>query len=341
MPIIATIALESRCSSLGEHRQVLSNLEINNRCSFSSRCGAACYLNVVAPLASREALPAEQVLAAARETIRNGWDVRHLGLPGKEVLESPALLFQILEEFHSTLADTRPGSVGIITAHAAALKHHSRQLAEVPLGWVAISMDTSDSGLRLPQNNKPLLENALRLKEAGGTKLLGVNTVLTADNLSEVVRIGQQLKGLGIDQWAVSPLLQPEQNRMESVLSVPRLREIVVRLAEEFGGTGFNIVVDLDFEMLCALVGDPRALASGAGRWRTEYQLPMAPNIMLVAGNAKPAHFFRLRWDGQLMSKEDFRRVGIDGSYGGYEPGRISALLENFRTLRVMPLALT
>jgi len=328
--------MEPRNSPLGDHRQVLANIELNNSCANTSVCGPTCYLNVVSPVGKRPLRP-EQVLAAAREVLRHGEFVRHLVLPGKEVFESSALLLDVIEEFHAAPVQSRPGGLSIITASPYGLKRYAHRLADMPLSAVNISMDTMDSGLRSPRNNMPLLDAALRLKELGGTEVVGVNSVLTDRNLEGVIQIGKTLQGTGVDQLTFGPLLRPINGRMEPILSVLQLRESIDRVSQEFAGTNLEIVFDLDLPLLRGLVDAPEVFAAGASRWRYEYELPGAPNILLEAGNPAPGFFYRQDWAGQLVSKEDYRWVSRPGSYGHYAPGRIAQLMEQFRELRAEP----
>ena len=100
----------------------------------------------------------------------------------------------------------------------------------------------------------------------------------------------------------------------------------------EFGGRDLEIVFDhID---LAPPGGDLEALLAGQDRWRVEYKVPGAANVALITGNARPGYFVRLDYTGQLMSKEDFRRIGRPGCYGLYAPGRFAALLEELRELR-------
>lgn len=333
MPVIATNALERRDSPLGEHRQVLVNLELNDRCAYSNLCRETCYLNAIAP-AGKEALGPKTVFAAAREAIQNGETVRHLVLPGKEVFESAELLLGIVEEFHAAPECTRPGDVSIITASAAGLRRHASRLADTPLGAVSISMDTPGSGLRSWQNNQPLLDAALGVKAVGGAEMVGVNTVLTERNLAAALEIGRQAKAAGVDQWTLGPLLRARNSRMEPVLSVEQMREMIDRVGQVFAGSGLEIVFDLDVPLMRGLVDAHEVFAAGAGRWRFEYELPGAPNILLEAGSPDRGFFYRLDTWGQLMSKEDFRWIGRPGSYGEYVPGRIGALVGELAGLR-------
>ncbi len=340
MAVIATNTLEPRNSALGEHRQVLVNLELNHSCPHTNICGQTCYINAVAPVGKAPLSP-EQVLIAAREVLESGETVRHLVLPGMEVFESAELLLRIVEEFHGASIDTRPGDISIITASSAGLKRYASRLADTPLSVVNISMDTAESGLRSPRSNGPLLDAALDLKRGGGTALVGVNTVLTDLNLAAAIEIGRQVQGAGVDQWSLGPLLRRQDGRMESVLSAAQLRRIIDRVSEEFAGSGLEIVFDLDLPLMRGLVDVPGMLAASAERWRYEYEWPGAPNILLEAGNSRPGYFVRLDWTGQLMSKEDYRWVSRPGSYGQYAPGRISGLIEQFRELRAEPALTT
>jgi hypothetical protein len=335
MAAIATNALEPRWSPLDEQRQLLINLELNNVCANTHICGSNCYLNVISEGKRMRPLPSTLVFSAASEIIANGWDVRHLVLPGKEVWESPELLLRIIEQFHAAPAHSRPGSLGIITASPVGLRQYANRLADSPLSWTAISMDTSETGLRSSGNNRLLLESALHLKEVRGTELLGVNTLVTGRNLEGVLQIGQELQRIGIDQWTLSPLLQPENGRMEPVLSNEELVEITERVIVEFGGSSLNIVFDhIDLLSLDSFTNTRKAFHGREDRWRIEYELPDAPNITLITGNMRPGYFLRLDWAGQLMSKEDFRRIAQPGCYGHYTPGKCVRLLEELRELR-------
>jgi hypothetical protein len=273
------------------------------------------------------------VYSAACEVIEHGWDVRHLVCPGKEVMESAPLLLRIAEAYHAAPSHKRPGSLGIITASASGLGRYGERLAETPLTWTAISMDAVETGLRTPGNNDLLFKSALEFKASGGTELLGVNTLLTEVNLETVLEIGRGLLRRGVDQWTLSPLLRPAVNgRMESVVPKARLDEITERIVLEFGGKDLEIVFDhID---LAPPGGDLEALLAGQDRWRVEYKVPGAANVTLITGNARPGYFVRLDYTGQLMSKEDFRRIGRSGCYGPYAPGRFAALLEELRGLR-------
>ncbi len=276
-------------------------------------------------------------MAAAREVIQNGEFVRHLVLPGKEVFETPELLMQVVEEFHAAPVQSRPGGISIITASPAGLTRYAPRLTDMPLGAVNSSMDTAESGLRSPRNNEPLLDAVLRLKEVGGTEAIGVNTVVTENNIDSVVQIGKRLQGAGIDQWTLGPLLHPVNSRMESVLSAAQLREVLDRVCQEFAGSDLSIVVDLDVPLLTGLVDAPEVFETGKARWRYEYELPDAPNILFEAGNPAAGFFFRMDWSGQLMSKEDYRRIGWPASYGQYAPGAISHLIKKLREQRPEP----
>jgi len=334
MPVIATNTVETRDSLFSEHQQLLVNIEINNSCAYTPVCGNTCYLNVVAP-AGGVALPKADVLAAAREVILHGEHVRHLVLPGKEVFETAELLLQIVEEFHGAPEHTRPGDISIITASAQGLHRCATRLAETPLGAVNISLDTAEMGLRNERNNVPLLNAAIALKEIGGTERIGVNTVLTQRNLAAAVEIGKRLRGTGIDQWTLGPLLLPVNGRMESVLSAKQIREAVQQIAEEFAGADLNIVFDLDLPLMRKLVGSEEVFVVGAQRWRYEYELPGAANILLEAGNPEPGYFFRMNWAGDLISKEDYRRIGTPATYARYSPGRIARLTQELRQSRL------
>ncbi len=165
--------------------------------------------------------------------------------------------------------------------------------------------------------------------------MLGVNTVLTTGNLQAAIQIGKQIESSGIDQWTLSPLLLPQNGRMEPVLSTEQLRGMIECVSETFAESTLEIIFDMDLPLLHGLVDDDAVFAHGDGRWRFEYALPGSSNILLEAGNPKPGHFFRMNHAAQLFTKEDYRWIGHTGSYGKYSSGKISGLLNELRKQRV------
>ena len=314
---------------LYEDRAVLVNLEINNKCSYTVTCGSNCILNATMP--NSTPMPEKETLQAAFETIANGATVRHLAIPGKEPLESPELMLRILERYHNAPQSQRPGTIGIITS-GLLMKKSTPIFREYPLNWMNLSVDTAASGLRVPGNSTRALDDALELRELGGLGKLGINTILTHDNIEDVIKTGRHLEDKGVDQWSVGGMLVSDGRSMVHTLNAAEHRELFGRVAAEFAGSKMQLLFVTDNVHIEQITGrqTPREALT---RWRTE--IDVAPGIRAIALNPSEGYFFRLRWDGQLLRKSDFGKVGLkEGSYGGYAPGRIADLSNEFSNLR-------
>jgi hypothetical protein len=332
MPGIAENAIETAVmrTRLNEEQTILANIEITAACRWRERCSDRCILEVVN---SRAGKPMEEskVMAAGAELVRSPQSrrVRHLGVVGREPLEAPGVLLGLLRLWHGTPAEVRPGTFGVITAAAGPLAEFAPSFADNPMTWLNVSIDTAAVGLRAAANAGPLLKSALKVRELGGTEAVGVNTLLTPDNLEEVVGIGRQVERAGVDQFSIGPFLVARAGRMEPLAGAPDFRRAVDRLAAEFAGTAMQVRFEVDYHEMVALVGDEDRLRNGEQRWRHEY--PVTDRLMLIATNPRQGHFLRVRWDGSLLSKRDFRTVGLEqGMFGSYRPGRVEELLEEF-----------
>lgn len=327
---VAENAMEMRANGLGESRKVLINLEINNNCSYTATCGDRCILNNVRvaakPISERE------ILLAAFEFIENGSTIRHFAIPGKEPLESPTLLFDIVERYHNTPREQRPGTIGIITS-GLKLSGNTRLFQEFSLDWMILSVDAEKTGLRIYGNSLKALDIALELRGKEKVKRLNVNTVLTRDNIDEVIKIGRSLEERGkVDQWSVGGMLNPNGGSMVHALSVADHARQLDRITAEFGNGRMQVVFVTDHSRL-EEVTRKKILEREMDKWRTE--LRRAPNVMATAANPREGYFMRLRYDGQLLAKADFGKIGLrEGRYGRYEPGKISKLMNQFAQLR-------
>lgn len=333
MPGIAENALESTRFGLRDDQRVLANIETTAVCGFTPVCGDRCILNIVNASAGAP-LVAEAVLAESHELIASNYSnrVRHLAIAGKEPLASPEVFFAILRQWHAMPESRRPGTIGLITADAPALKMLSSRFTDTPVSWVNISIDTDAVGLRTPANATPLLENALYLRRTGGTLAVGVNTLLSSTNLEHLIAIGRRLQSIGIDQWSIGPFLFPCNGRMESQVGSSDLLRALDRLTLEFGTSPMRIVFEVDHAQLFNLAGTNAQLGAFDNAWRYEYRFH--PNVTVIATNPREGYFVRARWDGALLGKQDFRTVGLkEGQYGRYAPGRIAELLGRFAAL--------
>ena len=329
MPAIAENALElaRTQSSLTEDQNILINIESTGSCHFTKRCGDRCILNMVNSKA-RAPMSPDTVLQIADEIFSSpsSHRIRHVGAVGKEVMDAPELLGEIAKLWHRTLAFRRPGTLGMISAAAEPMVKFAPRFAENPLSWLNISIDTSAVGLRTQSNAEPLLASALHLRKAGGVLAVGVNTLLTGGNLDQVIEIGRRVERAGVDQWSIGPFLVPRDGRMEPVAETADFRRAIDRVMAEFADSPMNILFEMDYTELLALVGDEARLRDGRTRWRHEYSVSQC--MKLIATNPREGFFLRVRWDGELLAKHDFRTVGLEhGRYGSYQPGRITELL--------------
>lgn len=308
-------------------RQVLVNLEINKSCQLTTVCGNSCILNLIEQsLNGAETMDALEVLEAAYEVIANGHKIGPLALLGKEVLESPDVLFAILQRYHETPEETRPGSVQIITS-GLLLHQHLERFAELPLSGCQLSLDVEETSLHLPRRNDKLLGDLLRLKECGGAQLVGVPSILTEHNLNGLLALGKHVCASGVDQWSIGQMLSPRDGVMTPAVSLATVKQAFNSVVEKLGQSDIRqILFELELSTWQELFGE----SVPAGSWRAGIQVP-GTNVWAFAQNASPGHFVRLRWDGQLISKEDLRRLGTrEGVYGRYQPGRLRGLLESW-----------
>ncbi len=328
MGVLAEMALEGFGSNERSDRQILFNLELNNRCSYSVACGNNCYLNVMAKGSPAESLTEEQIFEAANEVISQGEEVRHLAIVGKEPLESPELLLRILRRYHAASERIRPWKIGVITAAARRLSELAEDFISLPLDWLAVSVDPSNL-LRPNSNSRSLLQNALQLRKRGGVSRVGVNTCFDDSSWESALDIGKQVLSQGIDQWSIASHVMPRNGFMTSTTGRETLRRLVDSLVRDFAEFDSCIMLELDYSKLPTIFGNHPALKDHARHWRIE--IPLSENVRVITPNPLPGFFLRFRHDGQLMSKDDFRKVGLrKGSCGHYEPGKIVRNFSNF-----------
>ena len=328
MAVVAESALEVPTEH-NSSQQVLSNIEINNKCRFTSDCGSHCILNQLAP--STAALSQSTVLQIGEEIVLHGRSIRHLVIAGKEPLETPSRVFSLLRAYHAAPVDTRPGAVGLLTS-GVGLDTLIDSFTQNPLSWCIVSIDSKASGLRQTQQCSP--DDTLRVLEslrvAGGTSLTGVNTVVTADNETDILRLADSIEISGVNQWALSPLLMAHGDEMKPQLPTSLLASSLERLAKRLDGLRTLVSLDVNEEVFKELTGGREVAAD---TWRSSYSI--YENVRLTAKTYSPGFFFRVRFDGQLLSRKDFMKVRLNnGSYGHYYSGRVESLLRDLEDLR-------
>ena len=304
------------------NRQVLVNLEPTSLCDLTPVCGDSCILtqthrNAGEPLASDivESLITE-VLAAGKTG-----NIRHVMLAAKEPTKVPEHVVSLAKAWHLMPVDERPLSIGMISASWKGIEALIPLLAGNPLSSVLISLDTSVSGLRTPNNNARLVDSALKARALSAIDKIGVNTTLQQGDLENVLAIGRDVQKAEVDQWTVAGFAEPVDGEMRSVLSRKEYAEIITRLSAEFGSCGMRVTIDLPHDYF-DLVG-----GINPDTWRTEHEV--APGVFGQTFNPRPGFFARVRWDGEILGLEQSLRVGTrTGKYGSYVPGMIPSLMD-------------
>lgn len=304
------------------------NISLNNSCSLTKRCGSRCFLNVVQP--DTPELEAGQRADALREIMDAGPIVRHMSFVEKEPFESPEQLRAALVDFHSRSRDQRPQAIGCIT-NGLPLGNHLDWLADSPLDWCLTSLDgEADTHLRGRMLWTPALHNLVEAKRLGAVRLIGINTVVTEENMESVIRLGRRLPEFGIDYWGLGVYLTNQHGVMTSTLSPDRTRECVHRIAEGIADSPVPAVFELDEGAFELITGTrPRSVRNGP--WRLEHPIAGTP-LRIATMSPEPGRFFRFRFDGQLLDKADLLTVGaVETRYGKYAPGKITQLLTSVR----------
>ncbi|MBL9144121.1 MAG: hypothetical protein JNM99_10625 [Verrucomicrobiaceae bacterium] len=331
MALGAEMSLESITCPPKATQEVLVNLEINDRCAFTAACGETCYLNSVHVDHAR--IPSASVLAAARAFVARGDIVRHLAIPGKEPFETPELLLEIARAFHATPEVERPASLGVISASLPGIQQWLPKFDQAPLCWLALSVDVEGSGLRAGDPLR-VLDAAVSGRTSGGTKAVAVNTTFTAETLEAVVSLATRLQDYAIDQWAVCPLMVPRGLSMHSVVSEGTLERLVLRLGK-LTDVAARVVVETDPDSLRRLVGETRWNIINTNVWRIEVLLPNG--VWLFARTPRPGYFIRMRYDGELLSRQQFATLGVRaGRYGTFRSySDVDDALERMRQERI------
>lgn len=203
-----------------------------------------------------------------------------------------------------------------------------------PLSWVLVSADPQGSALHPEIDGARAMEAAVRAKDCGGTHLIGTNTTLSsAVPLDQLIAIGQRCERLGVDQWSVGGLYQPRGGRLEDTLREDEVKAALDAIVNEFRDSATNITINLSSELFARWAGGSHLLRSQPNSWRME--MKVSDNVLLIAPNAKPGYFIRLRWDGELLDHDDLLTVGVlKGAFGTYHPGHMRQTLESFVDLR-------
>ncbi len=255
--------------------------------------------------------------------------VRHYCMTGKEPFETPDTVVAISEAWHAAAVRNRCGTIGAITASPSGLASAVAELSDrAPLSWVLGSLDVAATGLRAVANNKALIGALLNARQAGAIGAFGINTLLTDENINDVMVLGRTLAKLSVNQWSIGPLMNPQRGRMVSGTNQETFLKFIELLvaSSEFMDGPMEVTLSLEYPDLLRMVGESSRIEGNVSSWRYQYRI--SKYFALIALNPTPNRFLRARWDGELLSLEDFLTLGIkQGSYGTYSPGRAGEIL--------------
>ncbi len=328
MGVVAETALPISLAERQVHtgRKVMLNVELNDRCAFTSSCGDNCILNQLGSGLHRE-MDDGLHHAFARESVKVSSSVENMALVGKEPCETPHRLEKLVRSYHAADPAHRPLRFGMITA-GHKLAAQLPLLKKYPLHWLLVSLDTEDSGLRNQRQVASSFEVALEAKAVGATGQIGVNSLMQRRNLAALVVLGERVLGAPTaDQWGLSPMLQTHLGVTREVMSCREVEELVNRLATYFGETGKQVIINLPTGMYRTMLGIPENQILSTDFWRHEHQLT-GTCFTLAAMNEDPGYFLRLRYHGAMMSLREFHTPGQrDGCYGNYGEGNLEKAL--------------
>lgn len=313
---------------------VVINLAINNGCSLTSACGAACIFQMMA-VPSRKSMPWESSMSCLHEiraapSLPGGAPlVQTLLLAEKEPTETPGRLLDVQQLVYDLPTTHRPSNFGIIT-HGLGIPRCLPQLKEFPLDFVLTSLDGEPSTHRRgPQLFSPALENILMLKENGGAKRIGINTVLEEGTSASVLQLGRRLRGLPIDAWKISSKLVPDGSAIINEVASKPFADFVDRIVDEQHDSQLSIEMICDTASFDEMAQRWPGAAIRSSGWKSLLQIP-STRIVCSLLNSDPTHFFRIRWDGEILSPDDLRRRGTaHGQLGRLAPGRLTELFES------------
>lgn len=329
MVLGAGTAIEHRDQNTEAVDGILVNIGLSSRCPLKKRCGERCFL--IQALPKTPDMPPAERDVAIEELLDAGPDVRHMVACEWEPLAEPEALRRALRSYHARPADQRPQAFGIITS--ALLTHRVPWLPQTPLTWALVSLDgeaeTHHRGLDL---FSPAWTGLMKLKETGGARFVGVNSVLAGGeaSTSSILRLTRRLIDAGIQYHGVGPYMDIQGERMVSQVSADELLRIYERFTTELSGEAtpedFTMMMELPPEVFERISGDD-PFAVRRRPWRLEHRVAGSP-VVAATINPTPGRFFRLRADGQVIDHSDLMTVGLlEGRYGRYQPGRLKALI--------------
>lgn len=302
---------------------VLCNWEPTSACRLTPVCGTACILASTHSAAGPE-MPRARMEALIDEMLfgPTAAAFRHILAGAKEPTQAPALMRRFARGWHSLPRSKRALSIGLITASPTGLRELAAMLADTPLTFALISVDSAASGLRTVTNNAALLSAAVEARNIGGIEKFGVNTtIVDPENLTAIEGIGREVQRAGAAQWTLAGFCRPVGGEMRPVLNLDGYNRVIEWVDEKFRDQGLRITLDMPFDIFNSLARSQGF--ADIGRWRLEH--PLLPHLEAQTLAMAPGTFVRVRWDGRMMSLNDIMREGgSDGRYGTYQPGCLS-----------------
>ena len=149
---------------------------------------------------------------------------------------------------------------------------------------------------------------------------VAVNTTFRAETIGDVLALGSKLRNNSIDQWALCPLMVRNGDEMHSGVSTQAIEPLIEQLGA-LSDVADRVVVETDPQTMRRLVGEATWHTMDLNVWRLEALLPNG--VWLFARTPLPGYFLRVRYDGALLSRQDFNRIGLrEGRYGFFRSGR-------------------
>lgn len=313
------------------------NQEISDQCGFTQICGSSCVLHMSHLKAGPSLTPEEHWKLAQNIISRESSDeIGTYAIAGKEPTEEPQLLADIVRAWHSRSEAKRPKHLAVVTADRLGLRSVAAKLSsQTPIPSLFVSVDHAASGLRNGRYATPLLEEALELRRRGLVRSLAVNTTFREHDHDEVLAIGARIAETGVvDQWSAGMMLKTDASGLiRAAVSPAAVARLLEKLAAQFSNQKMAVVMSIDAPTFLTLPGMPVASILQSRNWRYVFQ--KAPGVIALALNDQPWVLARARWDGEILTYQDFVRAGTKrGSLGRWPNTTVEELLNRVAALR-------
>lgn len=313
---------------------ILLNVEVNADCRFTRICGDDCILNMLNPEAQQ--MTAGEMDVALKEASRlPAHLVRHLALVGKEPMETPRRVLDLLAAYHARPAALRPASIGMITS-GVGLQQFAHAARSTPLSWVLVSVDTERVGLRSDAAAADALLGAGCMLHTGAAQRVGAATVIAEEDVSvpELLRLGQRVADAGVSYWSLAPKRHLRHGVLSSVRSAGDFVELVSSLSSGLRARRVEVVGELPEKVLVALA-QQRGGALRYDSWRATWHPDVQDSMTRFVAIRSRGGFVRMRADGGLVSMRQLVEPNLPSPvHGFYRPGCMQKIVEDVARVR-------